>query len=296
MNSPTLTSMLKRLAGLLLFLGAMNHMAFADTEADWIYRGEITGKGTRSEGFSGHLSYRGTPLPGKVTPIVTPIGTYAFKFPAPVPWAVKGWVRIANANASASSALPFSEEPRWYQGGKRSGTPGHWVYLPALQYWVDPAHLTQFSHTVLKDVDDSGTADPWSSVLADPGTSPAPRPKTNMSIFIYMQKTAAAGSKSAGTRGVLLLKDMPIPGSPGRRLLTRIGSFTYIEPGQKPWEASGWFPSETIPVEDTALAFSPDDLKKNSYKGPRRAGSPTDWCYDPDTNMWYSPEHLLKGH
>lgn len=120
-----------------IFLGKLAH-----TEDLWSYRGEITNKGTRSEGFVGDLSYHNTSVPAKLSQIVTPIGEYAFKAYSGVPWTHRGWLKTSNLPIAAESNVVFDsskpEEAHWYSGGKRPGTPGTWVYLPAYKYWLDP--------------------------------------------------------------------------------------------------------------------------------------------------------------
>jgi len=272
-----------------------------DLEPNWSYRGEITSPGTRSEGFSGYLFYGRMPVPGKLAHLVTPIGTYAFRAPEPMLWAVKGWINTTHSALPDPAAPPEvtvpAESPHWYRDANRSAMPGNWVYLPAFRYWVEPSYLTKFADTVLKNIANPETTD-WGASLSAPDSagSATAEPKAGVTVFTYRQETAARGSKSAGERGILLLNGLPVPGRPGEHLLTRIGTFYYIEPGQLSWEPSGWFPGDDAKVDDTVLPLQPADLKKGHYTGPRRTGTPADWCYSPETNTWYSPERLLGDY
>jgi len=51
---------------------------------DWEYQYEVINPGTRSEYVSGTLSYKGSPLTGKLQHVITPVGEFVFR-PA------KGW-------------------------------------------------------------------------------------------------------------------------------------------------------------------------------------------------------------
>ena len=269
--------------------------AYAETDDSWSYRGEITSRGTRSEGFVGDLSYGKTHVPSKLSQIVTLIGEYKYIASAGTPWSHRGWLKTQNLPISPESKVVFDankeEEAHWYQDGKRRGTPGMWVYLSAYKYWLDPAYMQQFADTVLKNTPDAETS-PLAALLRDnaPASDKTPEKlNPDSSVFFYTQATVGKGSKSAGERGILLYNNKPMqwPGA----LKTPIGTFFYTN-SDRLWEAQGWFPMGDANVQDTAIPVTAADLAKGSYEGPRRAGTPTEWCYSPETKTWYAPEQL----
>jgi hypothetical protein len=118
---------------------------WAQAKDDWSYRGEVTAKGTRSQGFIGHLLYLEKEVPPKIGRVVTPIGEYEFIL-SPYLWGRRGWLRVETASplAASSAAFDASSRSHWYGGGKRPGTPKSWVYLPQRHSWVDPDYFQQF--------------------------------------------------------------------------------------------------------------------------------------------------------
>jgi hypothetical protein len=278
------------LALVLILLGRIAH-----AEDFWSYRGEITSKGTRSEGFVGDLSYHNTKVPSKLSQIVTPIGEYKYVASGGTPWSHRGWLKTQNLPIAPESNVVFDankqDEAHWYQDGKRRGTPGMWVYLPAYKYWLDPASMQQFVDTVLKNTPDAETS-PLAALLRDSAPPPDKTPEKlnpDSSVFFYTQATEGKGSKSAGERGILLFNNQPLQWV--GTLKTPIGTFFFTS-SNRLWEPQGWFPADDVNVQDTAIPVTREDLAKGSYEGPRRAGTPTDWCYSPETKTWYAPERL----
>jgi hypothetical protein len=280
---------------LALVICLLGQIAYAATEDLWSYRGEITNKGTRSEGFFGDLLYHDKGVPAKLSQIVTPIGEYKCDVSAGSPWSHRGWLKTQNLPMAPESSAIFDaskpEEAHWYQDGKRRGTPGSWVYLPAYKYWLDPEFMQQFVDTVLKNTPEPETS-PLTALLHDyaPTSGQAnEKPNPDTCVFIYKQWIAAKGSKSAGERGTLLFNNKPMQWV--GTLKTPIGTFFYTS-SNRLWDPQGWFPADDVNVQDTGMAVTRDDIKKGSYEGPRRAGTPTDWCYSPETKTWYAPERL----
>ncbi len=266
----------------------------AHAEDDWTYRGEITNKGTRSEGFVGDLWYQNVAVPARLSQIVTPIGEYKYEASSGSPWSHRGWLKTHNLPLVPDSKVGFDqnkpEEAHWYQGGKRPGTPG-WVYLPAYKYWLDPAYMRQFVDSVLKDTPDPPTS-PLTALLHDyapPSDKTPEKLNPDSSVFVYTQGVEGKGSKSAGERGALFYNNKPMqwPGT----LKTPIGTFFHTS-SDLLWEPQGWFPAEDISVPNSGISVTRADLAKGSYEGPRRAGTPTEWCYSPEAKTWYAPEHL----
>jgi hypothetical protein len=280
------------MALVLLFLG---QIAYAENDVFWSYRGEITGKGTKSEGFVGDLSYQNVKVPSKLSQIITSIGEYKYEASSGVPWAHRGWLKTQNLPVAPESSVVFDaskqEEAHCYQDGKRRGTPGSWVYLPAYKYWLDPASIQQFVDTVLKNTPDAETS-PLAALIQDSApTSGQANEKLNpdSSVFIYKEAMFGTGSKSAGERGILLFNNKPMQWF--GILKTPIGTF-FFTGGSRLWDPQGWFPAEEVNVQDTGISVTRDDIKKGSYEGPRRAGTPSDWCYSPETKTWYAPQQL----
>jgi hypothetical protein len=270
-------------------------IAYAENGVFWSYRGEITSKGTRSEGFVGDLSYENTKAPSKLSQIITSIGEYKYVTSSGVLWAHRGWLKTQNLMIAPESSVVFDaqkkEEAHWYQDGKRRGTPGSWVYLPSNNYWLDPESMQQFVNTVLKNTPDVETS-PLTALLQDNAPPAGKTPEylsPNSSVFIYTQATAGKGSKSAGERGILLYNNKPMRWV--GTLKTPIGTFFFTS-SNKLWDPQGWFPADDVSVQDTGIAVTRADLTKGSYEGPRRAGTPSDWCYSQETKIWYAPEKL----
>lgn len=281
--------------GLAVVIFLLGQIAHAETEFYWSYRGEITSKGTRSEGFVGDLSYRGTHVPAKLSQIVTPIGEYKYDASSGVLWAHKGWLKTQNLPTAPESSVAFDaskpEEAHWYQDGKRRGTPGSWVYLPAYKYWLDPAFMQQFADTVLKNTPEAETS-PLAAFIHDNAPASGNTPEKlnpDSSVFVYKEGIAAKGTKSAGERGVLLFNNKPMQWV--GTLKTPIGTFFFTS-SDRLWDPQGWFLANDVNVPDTGIAVTGADLAKGSYEGPRRAGTPTEWCYSLETKTWYAPEHL----
>jgi hypothetical protein len=273
----------------------LSRIAYAENEVFWSYRGEITSKGTRSEGFVGDLSYHNTKVPSKLSQIVTSIGEYKYVASGGTPWSHRGWLKTQNLPVAPESSVVFDankqEEAHWYQDGKRRGIPGSWVYLPAYKYWLDPAYMQQFVDTVLKNNPDAETS-PLAALLQDNApSSDNTHEKLNLdsSVFIYKQAIAGKGSKSAGERGILLFNNKPLQWV--GTLKTPIGTFFFTS-SDRLWEPQGWFPAKDVNVEDTGIAVTSVDITKGSYEGPRRAATPSDWCYSPEMKTWFAPEHL----
>jgi hypothetical protein len=273
----------------------IGQIAYAETEVFWSYRGEITSKGTRSEGFVGDLSYQNAKAPSKLSQIITSIGEYKYVASSEVPWAHRGWLKTQNLPSAPESSVVFDakkpEEAHWYQDGKRRGTPGSWVYLPAYKYWLDPAYMQQFVDTVLKDTPDVETS-PLTALLHDNARTVENTPEKlnpDSSVFNYQEATAGKRSKSAGERGILLFNNKPLQWV--GTLKTPIGTFFFTS-SNKLWEPQGWFPTDDVKVDDTGIAVTRADLAKGSYEGPRRAGTPSDWCYSPEMKTWFAPERL----
>ncbi len=272
-----------------------SQIAYAKNEVFWSYRGEITSKGTRSEGFVGDLSYQNMKIPSKLSQIITSIGEYKYVASSGVPWANRGWLKTQNLPVSPESSVVFDaskpEEAHWYQDGKRRGTPGMWVYLPAYKYWLDPAYIQQFGDTVLKNTPDAETS-PMAALLRDnapPADNTPEKLNPDSSVFFYTQATAGKGSKSAGERGILLFNNKPMQWV--GTLKTPIGTFFFTS-SNRLWDPQGWFPADEVNVQDTGISVTRADLAKGSYEGPRRAGTPSDWCYSPETKTWYAPQQL----
>ncbi len=113
------------------------------------------------------------------------------------------------------------------------------------------------------------------------------------SDWTYSNEVANAGSRSAGERGVLSFGGSAIRGYPSQQLRTPIGSFWYVE-SQLLWDPQGWFPIGDIAVKSADLPLAPDALAKGSYRGPKRSGTPEDWCYDPGQDSWLAPSQLTR--
>jgi len=280
---------------LALVLVLLGQIAFAKDEVFWSYRGEITSKGTRSEGFVGELSYQNTKVPTKLSQIITSIGEYKYVAPTGTPWSHRGWLKTQNLPVSPESSIVFDASKQdgahWYQDGKRRGTPGSWVYLPAYKYWLDPAYLQQFADTVLKNTPEAETS-PLVAFIQDNAAASNNNPEKlnpDSSAFVYKEAMFGVGSKSAGERGILLFNNKPMQWF--GTLKTPIGTF-FFTGGSRLWDPQGWFPAQDVIVEDTAIAVTRADLAKGSYEGSRRAGTPSDWCYSPETKTWYAPERF----
>jgi len=289
------TSSISRSAALMLALVVVILCRSVHAEEFWSYRGEITSKGTRSEGFVGALLYQNQVVPSKLSQIATPIGVYEFEAVASYPWAYRGWRKTSKLPLPSESSAVFDankqEEAHWYQGGKRRGTPGIWIYLPKYKYWLDPAYMQQFSNTVLKDIHNAEQSS-LAALLGDSAATADQTPEktaSTSSVFFYKQAIDAKGSKSAGERGILLFNNQPLQWV--GTLKTPIGTFFYVA-SDKLWEPQGWFPEDDAYVKDTFTPVPLANLVKGSYEGQRRAGTPTDWCYSPETNTWYAPERL----
>jgi len=276
--------------GLIYLVAAWSSSSAQDLADVWRYSGTITNRETRSEGFTGALSFDGKQVPAKVGQILTPIGEYEFVTEA-MPWSVRGWKKTSGLAKSAKSGQNFDagqeSGTHWYKGGWRRGTPGSWLYLPSQQVWVDPHSLNAYAETELKD-----SAEPDSVMarfLKEAGVQQ--QAVTGIAVFTYELGTSAKGSKSAGERGVLTYNGRPIPAGAGS-LKTPIGSFTSAS-GNMLWEPQGWFPTEEeINVEDSVASFRKADREHGNYTGPRKAGTPTEWCYIPETKTWSAPERL----
>jgi len=278
-----------------LVLILLGRIAYAENEVFWSYRGEITSKGTRSEGFVGELSYHNAKVPAKLSQIITSIGEYKYEASSGVPWAHRGWLKTQDLPTSPKSDVVFDakkpEEAHWYQDGVRRGTPGSWVYSPAYKYWLDPEYIQQFVDTVLKNTPEVETS-PLAALIHDnaPPSDNAPEKLSpGSSVFIYQEAMFGMGSKSAGERGILLYNNKPLQWI--GTLKTPIGSF-FFTGGSRLWDPQGWFPADDVKVQDTGISITRDDLAKGSYEGPRRAGTPSEWCYSPETKTWYAPQNL----
>jgi hypothetical protein len=280
---------------LALILHLLGQIAYAEDDVFWSYRGEITSKGTKSEGFVGDLSYHNTKAPSKLSQIITSIGEYKYVASTGVLWSHRGWLKTQNLPISPESSVVFDAskpgEAHWYQDGKRRGTPGSWVYLPALKYWLDPTYMQQFVDTVLKNTPEVETS-PLTALLQDnaPASDNAPEKLSpGSSVFVYKEAMFGMGSKSAGERGILLFNNKPLQWV--GTLKTPIGTFFFTS-SDRLWDPQGWFPADDVKVQDTGIAVTRDDLAKGSYEGPRRAGTPTEWCYWPETKTWYAPQQF----
>jgi hypothetical protein len=264
---------------------------FAQAKDVWSYRGEITHKGTRSEGFLGRLFYFEKEVPSQIAQVVTPIGEYQYVSSDSHAWGRHGWLRVSQPTPIAVSRVAFepSAERHWYRDDKRPDTPRYWVYLPAHHAWVDQNYFQQFVDSELKAEDSPAPSS--LSQLADEVNSSAPseRRTSDAGTFVYRQFVAGAGTKSAGLRGTLLYEGRPLQHT--GTLRTPIGTFHYVA-GNLPWHPQGWFPADEITVRDSAVSIDPAELKKGRYTGPRKAGTPSDWCYAPDEDTWYSPAQL----
>lgn len=106
--------------------------------------------------------------------------------------------------------------------------------------------------------------------------------------FAYQETTEGAGSKSAGTRGLLTFNGLPVLGFRSQQLRTPIGSFFYAE-SEFLWESQGWFPMDEITINETQIRISDQDLLNGNYTGARRRGTPENWCYAPQMDTWYDP-------
>ncbi len=109
--------------------------------------------------------------------------------------------------------------------------------------------------------------------------------------FSYHEWTANEGSKSAGARGTLQFKGSPINLDVPVRIKTPIGSF-YHAISALAWEPQGWFRVDDIPIGESVAPFAATDLRKGSYVGARRAGTPAHWCYVPEMDTWFDPLQL----
>ena len=263
----------------------------ARAEYSWSYRGIITNMGTRSEGFSGSLTYGGKDVPAKLGQVVTPIGAFRYAKPKASPWAANGWLRAPNL--PAPPAAKESVDPgqtHWCRDDTRPRTPEPWVYVPPHHYWVDPDYLQAFSRTILKSVPEV-EGSPFDGLLSD-GVAAAGHSSPGDSgagVFVYRQWVEAEGTRSAGERGELLYEGTPLRGS--GILKTPIGTFSFAR-SDRLWEPQGWFPIRDLTTEDSAVSIDPQALSKGSYPGPKRVGTPADWCYAPEMDVWFAPGRL----
>jgi len=269
---------------ILVFWGVSAH-----AEDFWSYSGEITHKGTRSEGFIGRLYYQGKAVPPKVSQIVTSIGEFKYKSSISTSWARMGWIKVSKfSNASLVQILSAHDSKEnalhWLFGESLKKPPRIWVRLPLYNYWVDPEYLQQFSDMALKTIlePDRSPVTGLTEGMEDPAKT-----TSTTAIFVYKESIANKGSKSAGFRGVLLHNDKPL--MEVGTLKTPIGTFNAVS-FDKLWEAQGWLPADDIATKDTAAPVSEADLKKGNYTGARKAGTPSDWCYSPVLDMWFLPE------
>jgi hypothetical protein len=107
--------------------------------------------------------------------------------------------------------------------------------------------------------------------------------------FAYREIVVAQGSKSQGVRGELSYQGKPLAWK--GRLVTPIGAFRYV-PVKRLWETGGWLPEDAVQPRETSAPFDPALRARGSYEGPKRAGTPANWCFAPDLDVWYAPERL----
>lgn len=132
----------------------------------------------------------------------------------------------------------------------------------------------------------------WLGVLLLLFTIPIAVPaEQNGMGFAYQETTEGAGSKSAGTRGLLTFNGLPVLGFGGQQLKTPIGSYFYAE-SKFLWESQGWFPMHEIAVKEIQTPISAQDLQTGSYTGARRRDTPEDWCYAPQLDTWFDPRKI----
>ncbi|MDR3494558.1 MAG: hypothetical protein P4L82_08140 [Ancalomicrobiaceae bacterium] len=247
----------------------------------WSYRGEITSFGTRSEGFTATLSFHGKALPGALAEAVTPIGQFRFAPLNGALWASKGWLRTSGLQTPPEATEPFAMEApndvRWYRGGKKRSTPTDWIYLPPSGYWINPASAEDFAKDILKASRNSDEM---------PGAHASAQ-----HVFVYQQVMAGANTKNRGLRGTLFFNDKLVAGTGG--LKTPIGTFKFAD-GDLPWEDQGWFPTKDVETPDSGVSISADELKLGRYSGPRKLGTPADWCYLAGDGSWISPQRLVS--
>lgn len=117
--------------------------------------------------------------------------------------------------------------------------------------------------------------------------------KKDLAGFAYEETTANAGSKSAGSRGSLSFAGRPLLGYSFRQIRTPIGSFFYIE-SDRLWEPQGWFRIADIAVKSVDAMIPAAALAAGTYQGPRRVGTPGDWCYDLQRDAWFDPVQLTR--
>lgn len=109
--------------------------------------------------------------------------------------------------------------------------------------------------------------------------------------FAYQETTENAGSKSAGSRGLLTFNGLPVLGFRSQQLRTPIGSYFYVE-SEFLWEPQGWFPIDDILFKEVQIHISDQDLLNGSYMGARRRDTPKDWCYAPQLDTWFDPRKI----
>ncbi len=244
----------------------------------WSFRAEITNRGTKYEKYVGELLYRDTMVPLKVRRLVTPIGSYQAE-------EARGWIKVPGLPTSPAASVFFHEDKldgnHWYRGGKWMDTPREWVYAPKYGYWVDPEYFEDFADTVLAEL-----PTPERTSFIELGKAPEgeARPTPSMSVFEYRAYTAQDDGKIV--RGTLLYngKELQSLGT----IRTPIGTYRHLVAG----EPKGWFPIDDVWTKETPIPISQAELSSGNYRGPRRAGTPGDWCYSPMTDAWFSPDRL----
>lgn len=120
---------------------------------------------------------------------------------------------------------------------------------------------------------------------------PAEKPR-HLTDFSYTEIVENPGSKSAGVRGELRYRGHLVPPEIGQ-IKTPIGSYHYLTSALL-WRPQGWFPAKEFSVGSTQDRITPTMLQAGRYSGPRRDGTPENWCYLPLENSWIDPNQWVS--
>lgn len=276
---------------LMASVGAQAAWAAPVEDVVWTYSGEITQKGSKSEGYIGRLFYSGKPLSPKLGQVVFALGNFTFQNPDGKAWSLVGWKMVSSLQQKPVVKIEDKPSPdgqiHWGASDIMNNARGSWVFLPLYNYWVDPEYLQVFVDEMLKTVPEPDKT--LAETLAkDVGANPDQISATS-AIYTYIESIANKGSRSAGWRGKLLYNGRAIRTYSEMRV--PLGTFYEANTSQL-WEPIGLFPGKDAPVKNTTLAITNEELEKGSYKGPRKVGTPSDWCYVPFMELWISPDKL----
>lgn len=114
----------------------------------------------------------------------------------------------------------------------------------------------------------------------------------HLTDFSYSEIVENPGSKSAGVRGELRYRGHLVPPEIGQ-IKTPIGSYHYLTSALL-WRPQGWFPAKEFSVGNTLERITPTILQAGRYPGPRRDGTPENWCYLPLENSWIDPNQWVS--